>query len=131
MYTAQQVERDSHLRSTDFFDPARFPIITFRSRRVRGNSLQGNFHLIGALTIRDVTREVVLDVSAGGHMIDPSGRVRVGFSAHTTIARTNFGLAWNQALQAGGVLVGNEVGISLEVELVRQAHGVGDSDSHE
>ena len=127
----QQVERDAHLRSTDFFDSARFPTITFRSRRVRGNPLHGNFRLIGALTLRDVTREVVLDVSPEGHAIDPSGRVRAGFSAHTTIDRTNFGLAWNQALEAGGVLVGNEVRISLKVELVRQARRVAASDSPE
>jgi polyisoprenoid-binding protein YceI len=127
----QQEERDSHLRSKDFFDAARFPAITFRSRRVQGNPLEGNFRLIGALTMRDVTREVVLDVSAGGHVIDPSGRVRAGFSAHTMIDRTDFGLAWNQALEAGGVLVGNEVRISLEVELVRQAQRVAASDSHE
>ncbi len=116
----QQEERDSHLRSTDFFDVARFPTITFRSRRVQGNPLEGNFRLSGGLTIRDVTREVVLDVTAGGHVTDPSGKERAGFSAHTTIDRTDFGLTWNQALEAGGALVGNEVRISVEVELVRQ-----------
>jgi polyisoprenoid-binding protein YceI len=117
----QQADRDSHLRSTDFFDVARFPTITLRSRRVQGNPLEGDFRLIGGLTIRDITREVTLDVSAGGHVMDQSGEERAGFSAQTKIDRTDFGLTWNQALAAGGVLVGNEARISVEVELVRQA----------
>jgi polyisoprenoid-binding protein YceI len=117
----QQEERDSHLRSTDFFDVARFTTITFRSRRVQGHPLEGDFRLIGDLTIRDITREVTLDVSAGGRVMDQSGEERAGFSAHAKIDRTDFGLTWNQALEAGGVLVGNEVRISVDVELVRQA----------
>jgi polyisoprenoid-binding protein YceI len=120
----RQKERDSDLRSADFFDVARFPTITFRSRRVQGNPLEGDFHLIGDLTIRDITREVTLDASMGGHVMDPSGEERAGFSAQTKIDRTDFGLTWNQALEAGGVLVGNEVRISIEVELVRQAKQV-------
>ena len=75
---------------------------------------------MGDLTIRDVTREVVLDVSAEGRLTDPWGAERAGFSAQGKIDRTDFGLTWNQALEAGGVLVGNEVKISIEVELVRQ-----------
>jgi polyisoprenoid-binding protein YceI len=126
----RQEERDAHLRSTDFFDVARFPTIFFRSRRVQGNPLEGDFRLIGDLTIRDITREVTLDVSAGGHATDLSGEEHAGFSAHTTIDRTDFGLTWNQALEAGGVLVGNEVRISIEVELVRQEQ-VAVGDSHE
>jgi polyisoprenoid-binding protein YceI len=117
----RQEERDAHLRSTDFFDVARFPTITFRSGRVEGNPLEGDFRLIGGLTIRDITREVTLDVSAGGRATDRWGEERAGFSARTTIDRTDFGLVWNQALEAGAVLVGNSVRISIEVELVRQA----------
>jgi polyisoprenoid-binding protein YceI len=120
----QQKERNSHLRSTDFFDVARFPTITFRGRRVQGNPLEGDFRLIGDLTIRGITREVTLDASAGGHVMDPSGEERSGFSALTKVDRTDFGLTWNQALEAGGVLVGNEVRISIEVELVREAKQV-------
>ena len=126
----RQEERDAHLRSTDFFDVARFPTIFFRSRRVQGNPLEGDFRLIGDLTIRDITREVTLDVAAGGHATDLSGEEHAGFSAHTTIDRTDFGLTWNQALEAGGVLVGNEVRISIAVELVRQEQVVA-GDSHE
>jgi polyisoprenoid-binding protein YceI len=117
----RQDERDAHLRSADFLDAARFPVITFRSRRIEGIPFEGNFHLVGDLTIRGITREVALDVSPEGRVTDPSGNERAGFSARTKIDRTDFGLIWNQALEAGGVLVGDEVRISAEVELVRQS----------
>jgi polyisoprenoid-binding protein YceI len=117
----RQEQRDAHLRSADFFDAARFPTITFRSRLVEGNHRDSGFRLVGDLTIRDVTREVVLDVSSEGRLTDPWGAERAGFSARGKIDRTDFGLTWNQALEAGGVVVGNEVRISVEVELVRQA----------
>jgi polyisoprenoid-binding protein YceI len=116
----RQEQRDAHLRSAEFFDVARFPTITFHSRMVKGNHLASGFGLVGDLTIRDVTREVVLDVSAEGRLTDPWGAERAGFSAHGKIDRTDFGLTWNQALETGGVLVGNEVRISVEVELIRQ-----------
>jgi polyisoprenoid-binding protein YceI len=117
----RQEQRDAHLRSADFFDAARFPTITFRSRLVEGNHRDGKFRLVGDLTIRDVTREVVLNVVSEGRLTDPWGAERAGFSAQGKIDRTDFGLTWNQALEAGGVVVGNEVKISVEVELVRQA----------
>jgi polyisoprenoid-binding protein YceI len=120
----RQEQRDAHLRSADFFDAARFPTITFRSRMVEGNHHDKEFRLVGDLTIRDVTREVVLDVSAEGSLTDPWGAERAGFSAHGKIDRTDFGLTWNQALETGGVLVSNEVKISVEVELIRQAKQV-------
>jgi len=117
----RQDERDAHLRSADFLDAARFPTITFRSRRIEGIPSQGDFRLVGDLTIRGITREVALDVWQEGRVTDPSGNERAGFRARTKIDRTDFGLTWNQALEAGGVLVGNEVRISAEVELVRQS----------
>jgi polyisoprenoid-binding protein YceI len=117
----RQEQRDAHLRSADFFDAARFPTITFRSRVLEGNHHDREFRLVGDLTIRDVTREVVLDVSSEGRLTDPWGAERAGFSAQGKIDRTDFGLTWNQALEAGGVLVGNEIKISIEVELIRQA----------
>ena len=117
----RQEQRDAHLRSPDFFDAAKFPTITFRSRRVQGNPLEGDFRLTGDLTVRGITREVTLDVSPEGRLTDPWGEERAGFSAHAKIDRTDFGLTWNQALEAGGILVGNEIKLSIEVELVRQA----------
>ena len=117
----RQEQRDAHLRSSDFFDAARFPTITFRSRGVEGDYHDSEFRLRGDLTIRDVTREVVLVVSNEGRLTDPWGAERAGFSAQGKIDRTDFGLTWNQALEAGGVVVGDEVNISIEVELIRQA----------
>jgi polyisoprenoid-binding protein YceI len=117
----RQEQRDAHLHSADFFDAARFPTITFRSRMVEGNHHDSEFRLVGDLTIRDVTREVMLDVSAEGSLTDPWGAERAGFSAQGKIDRTDFGLTWNQTLETGGVLVSNEVKISVEVELIRQA----------
>jgi polyisoprenoid-binding protein YceI len=117
----RQEQRDAHLRSSDFFDAARFPTITFRSSVVEGDYHDSEFRLRGDLTIRDVTREVVLVVSNEGRLTDPWGAERAGFSAQGKIDRTDFGLTWNQALEAGGFVVGNEVKISIEVELIRQA----------
>jgi polyisoprenoid-binding protein YceI len=117
----RQEQRDAHLRSADFFDAVRFPTITFRSRMVGRSYPDGDFRLVGDLTIRGVTREVILDVATEGHVTDPWGAERAGFSARGKIDRTDFGLTWNQALDTGGVLVSNEVKISVEVELIRQA----------
>jgi polyisoprenoid-binding protein YceI len=117
----RQEQRDAHLRSPDFFDAAKFPTITFRSRRAQGSPFEGDFRLAGDLTVRGITRELTLDVSPEGRLTDPWGEERAGFSAHAKIDRTDFGLTWNQALEAGGVLVGNEITISIEVELIRQA----------
>src|SRR5512132_1635225 len=104
----REPQRDAHLRSADFFDAEKFPTITFRSRRiedVRGE----NFRLVGDLTIRGVSREVALDVASEGRATDPWGGQRAGFSATTRIKRGDFGLTWNQALETGGVLVGDDV----------------------
>jgi polyisoprenoid-binding protein YceI len=117
----RQEQRDAHLRSVDFFDVAHFPTIAFHSRAMEGGHIDGEFRLVGDLTIRGVTREVVLYVSAEGRLTDPWGAERAGFSAHGKIDRTDFGLTWNQTLETGGVLVSNEVKISVEVELIRQA----------
>ena len=118
--TTGDEKRDGHLRSPDFFDVERFPAITFRSKRVEGRS--GNsFRVLGDLTIRDVTREVVLDVELLGRATDPWGNDRAAFEASTKINRGDYGLTWNAALEAGGVLVGDEVKISIESELLKQA----------
>jgi polyisoprenoid-binding protein YceI len=113
-------QRDAHLRSADFFDVEKYPTITFRSRRVERVS-DGRYRIVGDLTIRGVTREVVLDATEEGRGRDPWGGDRLGFSATTTIDRRDFGLTWNQALETGGVLVGNEIKISIDVEAVKAA----------
>ncbi|HEY3257506.1 MAG TPA: YceI family protein [Gemmatimonadaceae bacterium] len=111
----RQEQRDAHLRSADFFDADKWPTITFRGNRVDGDT-DGEFRLYGDLTIRDVTRPIVLDVTKEGEGPDPWGNVRAAYSATTKIDRRNFGLTYNQVLETGGVLVGDEIKISVDVE---------------
>jgi polyisoprenoid-binding protein YceI len=111
----RQEQRDAHLRSPDFFDVEKWPVITFRGNRVEGDT-EGDFELFGDLTIRDVTRPIVLDVTKEGQGGDPWGNQRVAYSAKTKIDRRDFGLTYNQALETGGVVVGEEVRISVDVE---------------
>ncbi|KAB2969820.1 MAG: YceI family protein [Thermoanaerobaculia bacterium] len=112
-------DRDAHLKSDDFFDVARFPELTFRGRRIEPKG-SDRFALVGDLTIRGISREVVLDVESAGQTRDPWGNVRAGFAARTAVDRKEFGLTWNQALEAGGVMVGDKVEIEIEIEAVRQ-----------
>src|SRR5918999_6206336 len=118
--TTRDEKRDAHLRSPDFFDVERFPNMTFRSKRVERQS-GDSFRVIGDLTIRDVTREVALDVELLGRAKDPWGNEKAGFEATTKIKRGDYGLTWNAALETGGVLVGDEVKISIEAELLKAA----------
>jgi polyisoprenoid-binding protein YceI len=113
-------QRDTHLRSPDFFDVERFPEIRFRSTRIEKVE-DDRYRVVGALTIRDVTREIALDVEYGGRARDPWGNERAGFIAKASLDRKDFGLGWNQVLEAGGVLVGDRVDIELEVQGVRAA----------
>ena len=110
-------QRDQHLRSADFLDVEKFPEIRFRSTRIQGD--KQSFKLTGDLTIRDVTKPITLDVEFEGETKDPWGGQRLGFSANGKIDRREFGLTWNQALEAGGVVVGNDIKISLEVQAVK------------
>jgi polyisoprenoid-binding protein YceI len=110
-------QRDDHLRSADFFEVERFPQITFTSTRVEADG--DELRVVGNLTIRDVTKEVTLAVTSEGRGRDPWGGERAGFSATTKIAREDFGLTYNQALETGGVLLGNDIKIAIEVELVK------------
>jgi polyisoprenoid-binding protein YceI len=112
-------QRDAHLRSADFFDVERFPTLTFKSRRVQASS-DGKLQLIGDLTIRGTSQEVVLDVTSHGRQLDPWRGERAGFEATTRIRRSDFGLTWNQVLETGGVAVSDEVRITIDVELVRR-----------
>jgi polyisoprenoid-binding protein YceI len=114
--------RDNHLRSADFLDVANHPELRFTSRRVERGSGE-RLRVIGDLTIRGVTREVVIEAALEGRGVDPDGEIRIGFTGETRIDRTAFGLVWNQALEAGGVLVGEEVRIQLEVQAVAERAG--------
>jgi polyisoprenoid-binding protein YceI len=118
-------DRDAHLRSPDFLDVENHPRVTFRSRRVEGAAEEpgATFRVVGDLTIRDVTREVVLEARFEGTGTDPWGGTRAGFHAETTVDRRDFGLVWNQPLESGGVLVGHDVVIELDVQAVKQASG--------
>ena len=112
-------QRDAHLRSADFFDVENYPELTFESTRIEGTADEFTIH--GNLSIRGVTREVALKGTFEGRTNDPWGGTRVGYSAHTTVNRKDFGLAWNAALETGGVVVGDEVRIELNVEAILQA----------
>lgn len=111
--------RDKHLRSPDFFDVEKFPSITFKSGKVTGyKNMKGKLH--GELTMHGVTRPVVLEVEGMGPVKDPWGKERVAATAKTTINRKDFGLAWNQVLETGGLLVGEKIEITLEIEAVKE-----------
>jgi polyisoprenoid-binding protein YceI len=114
----REPKRDDHLRSADFFDAANYPKITFKSKRVeevRG----GNFRLIGDLTMRGVTREIALKVEATPVIKGMSGESRIGAHATAVLNRQNYGVKWNRAIDAGGVVVSDEVQITLDLELIR------------
>jgi polyisoprenoid-binding protein YceI len=113
-------DRDTHLKSADFLDVATYPEIVFRGQRVESLG-RGRLALTGDLTIRGVTRDVVLEVEDSGRTRDPWGNERAGFTARGSIDRKDFGLTWNQVLEAGGVVVGERIEIEIEVEAVKQA----------
>ncbi len=114
----REEKRDAHLRSADFFDVEKFPALTFKSRRVQAIS-GDTFQLVGDLTIKNISKEVVLDVEFAGAQKDPWGNQKSGFTATTRISRTAFDLTWNAALETGGVLVGDDIKISLDVQLLK------------
>jgi polyisoprenoid-binding protein YceI len=117
-------DRDNHLRSPDFLDAATYPTITFKSTKVEPTG-EGTARIYGDLTIRDVTKPVVLDATLEGVGKDPvTGVDKAGFSATTSINREDWGLTWNVALEAGGVLVGKEIKLALEAEAVKVAEAV-------
>ncbi len=115
------VDRDNHLKSADFFDIEKFPTIMFKSTKIQkgtGDELK----VLGDLTIHGVTKEVTLDVDGPSQEVkDPWGNIKVAASGTTKIKRKDFGLTWNTALEAGGVLVGDDVNITLEVQFTKVA----------
>ena len=117
----REPQRDEHLRSADFFDIANYPKITFQSKRIEPRGAD-EFKVTGALTIRGVTKEVTLDVEGPTPAVkDPWGNIRAGVTATAKVNRKDFGLAWNALTEAGGVVVGDEIKITIEAELIQQA----------
>lgn len=116
-------KRDEHLRSPDFFDTAKFPQIVFKSTEVK-KAAEGKYKVTGNLTLHGVTKPVVLDVEAPQtELKDPYGNIKRGATATATINRKDFGLNWNKTLEAGGMLVGESVQITLDLQLVRKDAG--------
>lgn len=113
-------QRDEHLRSGDFFDAANYPQILFTSTGIERRG-DGQYALVGDLTIKDVTRQVTLDATVNGEGVDPWGNQRLALEARGQINRKDYGLNWNQLLETGGVLVGEKVTITLDLSTVRAA----------
>ena len=114
-------KRDAHLRSADFFDVENFKEINFMGNTYEEVDKDGSYELYGDLTIKGIKKRIKLDVEFGGVVKDPWGNHKAGFTLNGKINRKDWGLVWNGALEAGGVLVGEEVRISCEVELVKQS----------
>jgi polyisoprenoid-binding protein YceI len=114
-------DRDAHLKSADFFDVKNFGQIHFIGNTYEKVDNNGSYTLYGELTIKDITKQIKLDVEFGGVMKDPWGNEKAGFSINGKINRKDFGLTWNTALETGGVLVSDDVWISCEVQLVKQS----------
>jgi polyisoprenoid-binding protein YceI len=115
--STRDAQRDGHLKSDDFFAAATYPAMTFASTSIKPLTAE-TFEITGNLTIKDVTKSVVFEATVDGRMTDPWGLDRVAFSASTKINREDYGLVWNQALEAGGVAVGKEVTIDLTIQAV-------------
>ncbi|MFD7782524.1 YceI family protein [Streptomyces nojiriensis] len=113
-------DRDGHLRSGDFFDAEAFPLMTFRSTEAR--QLGGDtYRITGELTIKDVTRPLSIDLEFNGSATDPYGNERVGFEGSAEILRSDWGLTWNAALEAGGVMVSDKVKLTFDISAIKQA----------
>lgn len=113
-------DRDGHLQSADFFDAEKYSKINFTSVELQWKE-DNTYNLLGDLTIRDITKRVSLIAEYNGTMVDPWGNTKMGFSITGKINRVDFGLTWNSALEAGGVLVGEDVNFNIEVQLVKQS----------
>ncbi len=113
-------DRDAHLRSGDFFDAEAFPLMTFRSTTAA--TLGGDtYRITGDLTIKDVTRPLSIDLEFNGSATDPYGNERVGFEGSAEILRSDWGLTWNAALEAGGVMVSDKVKLTFDISAIKQA----------
>lgn len=112
--------RDEHLRSSDFFLASEHPVMTFRSTSISGDPAGGEFELTGDLTLRGVTKSVTLTAELGGVADDGYGNTKAGVSATTVINRQDFGVSWNAALEAGGMTLGDDVTVNIDLQLVLQ-----------
>jgi len=116
----REPKRDEHLRSPDFFDAAQYPTITFKSKRIAKTS-EGQYAVTGDLTMHGVTQEVTLDVVGPTPPIkDPRGGLRAGATATTKLSRKDFGITWSKLLEGGGMVVGDEVSVTIDVEGVKK-----------
>lgn len=111
--------RDKHLRSADFFDAEKYPEITFVSKSIEKIS-DKNYKVTGDLTMRGVTKSVVLDMKFNGQMNDPWGNTKAGFKATTRVNRKDFGLEWNKVLETGGLMVGEDINIIINTEMNKE-----------
>ena len=114
-------KRDEHLKNPDFFDVENYKQVTFKGNTLEKKDNDGSYELYGELTIKGITKQIKLDVEFGGVMKDPWGNEKAGFAINGKISRKEWGLTWNTLLETGGVVVSDEVRISCEVQLVKQA----------
>ncbi len=116
----QNEGRDKHLQNTDFFDVEKFPTITFKSKSIEKAEGKNMYKITGDLTMKGITKQVVLDAKYNGTIKDMKGNLKAGFKATTTINRMDYGVNWSKSLDAGGLVVGETVDITLNIELDKQ-----------
>ncbi|MRR30673.1 polyisoprenoid-binding protein [bacterium] len=116
--TTNEAKRDNHLRSADFLEAEKHPYLTFKSKKVEKLD-DSSGRIYGELTIRGITRLVVLETEYNGQAKSPWGKMSAGFSANTKINRKDWNLVWNQSLETGGVLVGDDIKIHIELEIIK------------
>lgn len=117
--TTNEEQRDTHLRSADFFDMEKHPQLVFKGNKYEGSGDEYKLH--GDLTIREVTKPITLKVEFGGIVVDPYGQTKAGFTVTGKVSRKEFGLTWNAVTEAGSIVVGDEIKINCEVQLIKQA----------
>jgi len=114
--STNSTDRDNHLKSADFFDAVNYPEIKFESKRFVKTG-ENNYQMTGNLTIKNITKEITLDVQYGGTMVDPWGNTKAGYEISGKVNRHDFGLKWNAVAEAGGLVVGDEIKLALNVQL--------------
>jgi polyisoprenoid-binding protein YceI len=115
----KNADRDKHLRSADFFDVEKYPTISFTSSKITKTG-EGSFDVVGTLTMHGVSKEITLPVTFLGAAQDPWGNTKAGFEIDTTLSRTDFGIVWNKALETGGFLLGDEVEVTISLEVAKK-----------